>query len=99
MLINKKDRIYRIVHFAVRADHRVKTKESENRDKYLDLAREVKKPWNMEMTVIQIIIGVLVTILKGWIKGLEGLGKYSLRSARIQKRVLESSGDLTSLKL
>ena len=31
-----------IVDFAVSADHRVKIKESEKRDKYLDLARELK---------------------------------------------------------
>ena len=29
--------------FAVPANHRVKLKESENKDKYLDLARELKK--------------------------------------------------------
>ena len=29
--------------FAVSADHRVKLKESEKKDKYLDLARELKK--------------------------------------------------------
>ena len=32
----------RIEAFAVRADHWVKLKKSENRDKYLDLARELK---------------------------------------------------------
>ena len=32
-----------IVDFAVPADHRVKLKESEKSDKYLDLARELKK--------------------------------------------------------
>ena len=31
-----------IVDFAVLADHRVKLKESEKRDKYQDLARELK---------------------------------------------------------
>ena len=41
--INKKERTYRIVDFAVPADHRVKLKESEKTDKYLDLARELKK--------------------------------------------------------
>ena len=29
--------------FTVLADHRVKLQESEKRDKYLDLAREIKK--------------------------------------------------------
>ena len=36
-------RTCRIVDFAVLADHRVKLKESEKRDKYLDLARKLKK--------------------------------------------------------
>ena len=34
--------------FAVSADHRVKFKESEKRDKYLDLARELKKKQTVE---------------------------------------------------
>ena len=37
----KRKRTYKIVDFAVPADHRVKLKESE-KDKYLDLARELK---------------------------------------------------------
>ena len=39
----KKKNICKIVDFAVSADHRIKLKERENRDKYLDLARELKK--------------------------------------------------------
>ena len=35
--------ICRIVDFSVPADHRVKTKETQKSDKYLDLARELKK--------------------------------------------------------
>ena len=42
---NKKN-ICKIVDFAVLADHRIKLRECEKRDKYLDLARELKK--NME---------------------------------------------------
>ena len=38
----KKKRICRIVDFAVPVDHRIKLKESEKRDKYLDLTRELK---------------------------------------------------------
>ena len=55
----KKKRTYRRVDFAVPADHRVKLKESEKRDKYLDLARELKK--NLKVTVI---IGALGTVTK-----------------------------------
>ena len=43
LIINKKKRICRIVNFAVPADHRIKLKECEKKDKYLDLARELKK--------------------------------------------------------
>ena len=40
--INKKLRIYKTVDFVFPADHRIKLKESE-KDKYLKLARELKK--------------------------------------------------------
>ena len=42
LIINKKKRTCKIVDFAVLADHRIKLKESEKKDKYLDLAREVE---------------------------------------------------------
>ncbi len=43
IIINKKEkRIYKIVDFVVPADHRIKLKECEKKDKYHDLARELK---------------------------------------------------------
>ena len=39
----KKKRICRKVYFAVLADNRVKIKETEKRDKYQDIGRELKK--------------------------------------------------------
>ena len=42
----QKKRTYQIVDFTVPADHRVKLKEGKKRDKFLDLAWELKK--NME---------------------------------------------------
>ena len=39
--------------------------KSEKRDKYLDLARELKKG-NMKVTVIPIVVGALGTIPKVW---------------------------------
>ena len=38
----KKKRNFKIVDFAVPINHRVKLKENEKKDKYLDLARELK---------------------------------------------------------
>ena len=62
-------RTCRIVDFAVLADHWVKLKENEKKDKYLDLARELKKLWNMKVTFIPVLIGGVFTITKGLIKG------------------------------
>ena len=54
-----------IVDFAVSVDHRVKLKESDKKDKYLDLAGELKKLWNIKVTVLSIVIGALGTVTKG----------------------------------
>ena len=43
IIINKKKRICKTDDFAVPADHKIKLKECEKKDKYLELARELKK--------------------------------------------------------
>ena len=76
-------------------------KESEKKDKYLDLAREFKKKlWNMKVTIIPIVIGAFGTVTKGLLKRLENLetgGRVEtiqttalLRTTRILRRVLET---------
>ena len=69
----KKKRTCKIVDFAVLAGHIIKLKECEKKDKYLDLARELKKLWNMQVTIIPIVIGAFGTVSKGLLKGLEDL--------------------------
>ena len=96
----KKKRTSKFVDFAVLADHRLKLKENEIKDKYLDLARELKKLWNMKVRIVPIVIGALGTVPEGLSKGLEDLeikGRVKtiqttalLRSARILKRVMET---------
>ena len=105
----KRGGICKIVDLAVPADHRIKLKESEKEGKYLDLARELTKLWNMKVTIIPIVISAFGTVTKGLLKGLEDLevgGRVEtiqtttlLRTARILRRVLETWGDLLSLKL
>ena len=68
MIINKKKRTSKIVNFAVPADHRLKLKECEKKDKYLDLARELKKLWNMQVTIIPIVIVAFGTVPKGLLR-------------------------------
>ena len=73
IIINKRKRNCKIVDFAVPADHRINLKEGEKKDKYLDLAKELKKQWNMKVTIVPIVIGSLGTVTKGLLKGLEDL--------------------------
>ena len=105
----QKKRICKIVDFTVPADHRINLKECEKKDKYLDLARELKKLRNMQVTIIPIVIGAFGIVTKGLLKGLEDLevgGREEttqtttlLRTARILRSVLETWGDLVLLKL
>ena len=44
----KRERMCKFMDFAVPADHRIKLKECEKKDKYLDLARELKKKMKHE---------------------------------------------------
>ena len=102
-------RTCKIVNFAVPADHRINLKECEKKDKYLDLTMELKKLWNMQVTIIPIVIDVFGTVIKKLLKGLEDLevgGRVDtiqttalLRTVRILRRVLETWGDLLSLRL
>ena len=88
----------KIVDFPVPVDHSIKLKECEKKDKYLDLAWELKKLLNLKVTIIPIVIGAFGTVCKGLLKGLEDLGVGGCvetiqttalsRTARILRRVL-----------
>ena len=103
---HQKRKTCKIVDFAVPADHRIKLEECEKRDKYLDLARVLKKLWNMMGTII---ISAFGTVTIGLPKGLEDLevgGRMEtiqttalLKTAGILRRVLEAWGDLLSLNI
>ena len=92
-------KICHIFDFAVPADHRIKLKVWEKRDKYLDLARELKKLWNMKVTIIPNVIGAFGTVTIGLLKGMEDFevsGRMKtiqttalLKTANILRRVLE----------
>ena len=73
MIVNKKKRICWIADIAVRADHSVKLKGDEKREKYLYLTRELEKLWNMKVMVVIIAIGALVTVTKGLVQALKDL--------------------------
>ena len=92
------------VDFTIPAGHRVKIKESKNRDKYLGFAREkLRKLWNIRVTVIPIGVGALGMLPKGLERGVKHLeirGRIEtskttalLEMARVLRQVLETWGD------
>ena len=107
----KKRELAKIADFAVPADHRIKLIEWEKRDKYLDLARELKKKTveHESDDCTKAVISAFGTITKWLLKDLEDLevGRRVetiqmtalLRTARILRRVLETWGDLLSFRL
>ena len=100
----RKKRIYIIVDLAVPADHRVKLKESENKDEYQDLARGTEKTVRHESDVYtnynwsSWCRHERICIRTGghWNKRTTGYhpNYCILRSARILRRVLETWGHL-----
>ena len=68
----KKASTYHIGNFTVLTNHTVEIKESENRDKFLDLVREQRKLWNMVSMILN-VIDKLVTVPKGLKRRLDEL--------------------------
>ena len=91
---------HQLTLFAFLPDPRIILKESEKKYKYLELARELKKLWNMKETIILIVIGAFGTVTKRLWKGPEDLvvgGRVVtiritalLRTAKILRSALES---------
>ena len=99
VIVDKVKKVCQIVDFAVQYDTRVNTKESEKIEKYQDLARELKKLWNMKVVIIPVIIGTLGTTPKNILKRMDEIGikirisdlqkTTIIHSARILRKVLE----------
>ena len=87
---NKKENV------AAPADHRVKLKESEKKNKYLDPIRGLKKPWNMKVTVIPIVVNALDLVKE--LENLETSGDNPNCSiVEIGQNTEKSPGDLRKL--
>ena len=108
IVCKQKEGTCRTLNFAVLADHRVKIKESDMRDKNLDVDRELWKLWNMQVAVIPTVIGALGIFFHDLEKRLkelkiggqtETIQTTDLRSTRILGRILGTRGDLLSFRL
>ena len=107
LMIIKKERTCHLVELAIPEDHRMKIKESEKRD--LDLARKLRKLWNMmggsdtncnwciQNYPIGLERGLEEFEIRGWIETL--LSTALLELAKIPRRVWETWEDLFLLRL
>ena len=69
IIINKNKENLQNCRFCCPAWPQDKTESNQKRDKYLDLARKLKKKlWNMKVTIIPIVIGAFGTVTKGLLK-------------------------------
>jgi len=84
---------------AIQEDSGVKEKENEKVEKYRNLARELRRMWEVKTKVVPIVVGALGTVplqLKGNLKGIRVdisitlIQKSALLgSARLVRKVLE----------
>ena len=97
----KNERTCYIVDVAMPGDHRVEVKKKrEKPDKYLDLARELKKLWTIKVTMILAVVGALLTVPKNLEKRLNEMEIWGrtattqstalLKLVRILRRILET---------
>ena len=64
MVVVDKERICKIIDFAVPGDSRIEEKEKDKIEKYQDLGRELKNIWNVKVKIIPLVIGALCAIAK-----------------------------------
>ena len=98
MIISKNMKKRKVVKFVVPVNHIVKLKENEKKDKYLDLARELKKTVEHKNDGDTNCNCALSTVTKGLLKDLEisrELQNYWI--IEIGKNTEKSAGDLRRL--
>ena len=96
---DRKNRLCKIIDFAIPYDSRVDKEEAEKIEKDQDLAREIKKIWNTQVKIVPVVIGALGTTPRLLPKRLKDIGIETsivglqksaiLYSARILRKVLE----------
>ena len=99
LIIDKIEKNCQIIDVVIPEDGRVRAKEDEKVEKYQDLAREVRKMWEVRTKVIPIVVGASGTIPLRLKENLRTIGvdtsfeliqrSVLMGSARILRKVLE----------
>ena len=61
-VIDREEKTWYIVDFAIPMDHHVKKKEEKNIDKDMDFAAEVREQFRVKTVIVSITIGALGTV-------------------------------------
>ena len=101
VIVDKSKKSCHIIDVAIQEDSGVKEKEFEKVEKYENLARELRRMWEVKTSVVRIVLGALGTVplwLKGILKGIDVDTSNSLiqksallGSARFLRKVLRMS--------
>ena len=86
VLVDKKERICKIIDFAVPVDSRIEEKKKDKIEKYQDLGRELQKVWNVKVKFIPLVVGSLGAIPKQLGNRLKQIG-ITAGTAQVQKAV------------
>ena len=99
VVVDKKERICKIIDFAVPGDSSIEEKETDKIEKHQDLGRESQKIWNVKVKIIPLVVGSLSAITEQFSNRLKQIGITAgtaqvqktvlLRTARILRKVLE----------
>ena len=90
VVIERKEKKWTIIDFAIPMDHRVKVKEDNKVETYMDLAAEVRRQYRVKTEIVPIVLGALGTIPKRLEDSLGQLGLPDV-IASLQKSVLIST--------
>ena len=87
IVVDKKERICKIIDFAVPGDSMSEEKEKDKIEKYQDLGRELQKIWNVKVKIIPLVVDSLGAIPKQFGNRLKQIG-ITVGRAQVQKTVL-----------
>ena len=88
VIVEKEEKVCKIIDIAIPGDSRVAEKEREKVEKYQDLKREVARIWSMrKVEVIPVVVGALGMITKNLDKWIEKIG-IKMKAEHIQKTTI-----------
>ena len=74
VLVDKKERLCKIIDFAVPGDGRIEEKEKDKIEKYQDLGWELQKIWIVKVKIVPLVVGSLGAIPKQFGNRLKQIG-------------------------